>query len=331
MVTRHGNFFFDLAEAAHHVELICSVTRTLMHFQIFAIFFNVITPVFTLVLLGYLLGPRLGLHYRTLSRTAYYLLVPAFIFHILSTIRIDLRTAGLMVSGISLIYLATGLLGWLTARMLGCSREIAVAFLMTGVFGNVGNFGLAMVRFRLGDIAMESATVYMVAANTVAFTVCVLAAGWVRSGGFGALKSLIKTPGIVVLPFTLFFPFTGTAPPIMISRIAGLLGDAMIPIMLLTLGLQLREAGRLEWGRPVMAACSVRLVVGPALAFTLIPLIGLTGIASSAGILQASMPAAVLTAIIALEHDVAPTFVTSVVFFSTLLSLISLTLVMVLL
>jgi predicted permease len=302
-----------------------------MHPQIFTIFLNVITPVFTLVLLGYLLGPRLGLHYRTLSRTAYYFLIPAFIFHVLSTIRIDLRTAGLMVTGISLIFLATGLLGWLAARMLGYSREIAVAFLMTGVFGNVGNFGLAMIRFRLGNIAMQSATVYMVTANTVAFAACVLAASWIRNGGWGALKSLIKTPAIVVLPFTLFFPFTGMAPPLMINRIAGLLGDAMIPIMLLTLGLQLREAGRLEWGRPVLAACGVRLGLGPTLAFALIPIIGLTGIASSAGILQASMPAAVLTAIIAMEHDVAPTFVSSVVFVSTMLSLITLTVVMALL
>jgi hypothetical protein len=97
------------------------------------------------------------------------------------------------------------------------------------------------------------------------------------------------------------------------------------------LGLQLREAGRLEWGVAVLAASGVRLIAGPALAFALIPLFALSGIEASAGVLQASMPAAVLTAIIAVENDVAPTFVTSVVFVTTLLSLISLTRVMALL
>jgi malate permease and related proteins len=299
--------------------------------QLLSIFLNVVTPVFALVLLGYLLGPRLQLQYRTLSRTAYYLLVPAFIFHVLSRVQLDLSTAGRMVLSLSLIYLATGLMGWLAARGLGCGREMAVAFLMTGVFGNVGNYGLALARFRLGPAAMESATVYMVTVNTLAFTICVLAAGWVRHGGCGALKRLVKTPGVAILPVALFFPFTGTVPPVMVDRISGLMGDAMIPLMLLTLGLQLREAGRLEWGGAVLAACGVRLIAGPVLAFALIPLAGLSGIEASAGILQASMPAAVLTAIIAVENDVVPTFVTSVVFATTLLSLISLTVVMVLL
>ena len=299
--------------------------------QLFSIFFNVVTPVFTLVLLAYLLGPRLDIQYRSLSRTAYYLLIPAFIFNVLSRIQIDMATAGRMVLGISAVYIATGLLGWLVARMLGYGRKMAVAFLMTCVFGNVGNYGLALTRFRLGEAAMASATVYMVAVNTLAFTLCVLAASWVRNGGFGALKSLLKTPGVVVLPVALVFPFTETVPPVMIQRITGLLGDAMIPMMLLILGLQLREAGRLDWGRAALSACGVRLVLGPTLAFITIPLIGLSGIEASAGILQAGMPAAVLTAIIAMEHDVVPTFVTSVVFASTLLSLVSLTVVMVLL
>jgi predicted permease len=285
--------------------------------ELLSIFLNVVTPVFALVLLGFLLGPRLKLQYRTLSRTAYYLLIPAFVFHVLSTVRIDLGTAGRMVAGISAIYLATGLIGWFVARILGYGREMAVAFLMT--------------TFRLGDLAMESATVYMVAVNAVAFSVCVLAASWVHHGGFGALKRLLRTPGVVALVPALFFPFTGTTPPLILDRISGLLGDAMIPVMLLVLGLQLREAGRLAWGPAALAASGVRLIAGPALAFLLIPLFGLSGIESSAGVLQASMPSAVLTAIIAVENDVAPTFVTSVVFATTLISLISLTLVMALL
>jgi malate permease and related proteins len=301
-----------------------------MFSQILSIFLNVVSPVFALVLLGYFLGPKLQLQYRTLSRTAYYLLIPAFVFHVLSTVKLDLSTAGRMVAGISLIYAATGLIGWSVARMLGYSREMAVAFLMTGVFGNVGNFGLALTSFRLGDLSMESATVYMVTVNALAFSVCVLAASWVHHGGFGALKRLLKTPGVLALVPALFFPFTGTTPPLILDRVSGLLGDAMIPMMLLTLGLQLREAGHLEWGLPALAASGVRLIAGPALAFALIPLVGLSGIEASAGVLQASMPAAVLTAIIALENDVVPTFVTSVVFASTLLSLVTLTLVMVL-
>ncbi len=115
----------------------------------------------------------------------------------------------------------------------------------------------------------------------------------------------------------------------MIQHISGLLSDAMIPIMLLVLGLQLRESGKLEWGIPTFVASGIRLIMGPLMAFLLIPALGITGVQASAGILEASMPAAVLTAIVALENDIVPSFVTSVVFASTLLSLISLTVVMI--
>ena len=232
---------------------------------------------------------------------------------------------------ISAIYLITGFIGWLAATMLGYGRNMAIAFLMTGVFGNIGNFGLAIINFRLGDPAMESATIYMVTVNTVAFAVCVMAAGWLRNGGFGALKILFRTPGFVILPFALFFPMTGLTPPLMVSRIAGLLGNAMIPLMLLALGLQLRETKHLDFGIPVLVASAVRLVVGPVIAFGLISISGLSGYEASSGILQASMPAAVIASIIATEHDIVPNFVTSVVFLTTLLSLFSLTLVMALL
>lgn len=296
--------------------------------QFFSIFVNVIVPVFVLVLMGYSLGPRLNIDYRSLTRTAYYILIPAFVFNVLSTLQIDINTAGRMILGISLVYIGSGLISWLVAHLLRLSREMTVAFFMTSVFGNVGNFGLALTGFKLGQPGMQSATVYMMTINTLSFALCVLAAGWVRNGGMGAIKTLFKTPGVIILPFALVFPLTGTTPPLMVRHISGLLSDAMIPIMLLVLGLQLRESGKLEWGIPTFAASGIRLIIGPILAFLLIPFLGLSGIQASSGILQASMPAAVLTAIIALENDIVPAFVTSVVFTTTLLSLISLAIVM---
>ncbi|WP_020586883.1 AEC family transporter [Desulfobacter curvatus] len=299
-----------------------------MFSQFFPIFFNVVTPVFALILTAYLLGNRLGIQSRSLSRTSYYLLVPAFVFNVLSQVKIDAVTAFRMIVGIGLVYMITGLLGWGLARGLGRSKEIATAFLMTCVFGNVGNYGLALTKFCLGPNAMESATIYMLTANTFSFFCCVMAAGWLKGGSTGALKDLIKTPGITIVPLALVFPVAGIEPPIMIQRIAGLLGDAMIPVLLLALGLQLKEAGKLNFGTDVFLASLIRLIAGPAIAIAIIPLVGISGIEASAGILQAAMPSAVLTAIIAMENNVAPAFVTSVICVSTLLSLVSLTLVM---
>jgi hypothetical protein len=299
--------------------------------QILPIFLNVVTPVFALILTAYLLGGRFGIQSRSLSRTSYYLLVPAFVFNVLSQVKIDAVIAFRMMLAIVLVYMVTGLLGWTMARAMGRSKEIATAFLMTCIFGNVGNYGLALTKFCLGPDSMESATIYMLSTNTFSFFCCVMAAGWLKGGSTGALRDLVKTPGITIVPLALVFPAAGIEPPIMLVRIAGLLGDAMIPVLLLALGLQLKEAGKLKLDKDVFLVSMIRLIAGPAIAFAVIPLVGLSGIDASAGILQSAMPSAVLTAIIAMENDVAPAFVTSVICVSTLLSLISLTIVMALL
>ncbi|MEZ4656719.1 MAG: hypothetical protein R2911_04035 [Caldilineaceae bacterium] len=44
--------------------------------QLFTIFLNILAPVFTLVLIGYIIGPRLQIEARSISRIAYFLLAP---------------------------------------------------------------------------------------------------------------------------------------------------------------------------------------------------------------------------------------------------------------
>lgn len=68
-----------------------------MFFQVFRIFADIVTPVFFLVLLGYVAGPRLLLDARTLSRTAYFILIPCFVFNMLSGLDISMSTAGQMI------------------------------------------------------------------------------------------------------------------------------------------------------------------------------------------------------------------------------------------
>lgn len=46
--------------------------------QLPSVFLDVVAPVFAILGLGWLLGPRLGLETRTLSRSAYYVFVPGF-------------------------------------------------------------------------------------------------------------------------------------------------------------------------------------------------------------------------------------------------------------
>jgi predicted permease len=65
---------------------------------------------------------------------------------------------------------------------------------------------------------------------------------------------------------------------------------------------------------------ALSLLVSPLAGVALAALIGLSGPAWQAAIVGASMPAAVITTVLALEFELDPGFTTSAVFLSTVLS-----------
>ena len=295
---------------------------------IFLVFLNVVTPVFILVVIGYFVGPRLKIDARSLSRTAYFVFIPAFVFNIISEAKIDYELALQMLSFILVAQIAVALLGFLVGKALRQSREITAAFVLIATFGNVGNFGLPLIVFRLGETARTFATVYFVATVFISFVICVGVASWARSGGVTAVFSVFKTPALIALIPALVFNITDVEVPIFLSRLSGLLGQAMIPVMLITLGVQMGEIPKIKINFNVFAASTVRLIGGPVLALLIVPYFGLEGLERSTGILQAAMPAAVLASIIALEYKLLPEFVTTTVLFSTLYSILTLTVIL---
>lgn len=299
--------------------------------QLGHVFLTVIAPVFALVAIGYFAGPPLGLDARTLSRSAYFIFIPAFIFDLMVGVEFEMALAFRMIAYIVVVHGALALTGLLVARLLGKGPRMAAAFVVIAVFGNVGNFGLPLINFRLGPSAMVPATVYFLAIVLVAFVISVAAAGWQQGGGGAALLSVLKTPALLALAPALLLNALDVTPPLLVSRITGLLGQAMIPVMILSLGAQLAATKEFRIDRTVIGATTVRLVGGPLLAFALAIPFALEGLARSTGIAQASMPTAVLASIIALEYDLVPDFVTSAVLFSTIASVVTLTVVLALL
>lgn len=301
-----------------------------MLLTVLEIFFNVITPVFALVAIGYVAGPRLQLQARTLSRYAYYILIPSFVFNVMSTAEVEAALAIRMIAFITVVELGCALLGFAVAKALRRPPAVVGAFVLIATFGNVGNFGLPLIEFRLGEEAVLAATVYFLVIVVVAFAIGVGAASWATGKGNGwvAIVDVLKTPALLALLPAILFNGFDVAPPLMLSRITGLLGAAMVPTMLVTLGVQLSEASAIRLTRDVWIASGIRLLGGAALALLLVVPFGLMGVERGAGIFQASMPTAVLASIIALEYKLVPNFVTTTVLFSTVASVVTLTLLM---
>jgi predicted permease len=105
----------------------------------------------------------------------------------------------------------------------------------------------------------------------------------------------------------------------------------MIPVMLLTLGIQVAGMPRRLPQKLVVMPIALKLLAAPTIAFGAVTLLGVTGTAGQVVILMSAMPAAVFTSLIALEHDLEADFVTSVVLMGTLASAITLPVVIFLL
>lgn len=295
-----------------------------------SIFLNVVLPVFGIVIIGYLLGGRLELQARTLSRAAYYVFVPAYIFQAVGSSNIALDDTLKMIGFIILAQTLAAVTAGLVGRLLGRTREMIAAYIMVAVFANVGNYGIAVIHFRFGDPALAPATIYYVVMSIVQFVIGIGAAGWARGGGRGALGNLFKTPAILAVIPAILVSSSGVTVPLVLSRMIGLLAGAMIPTMLFTLGLQLLEQKKIHFSSDVLLASSIRLLAAPALAFIVAIPFSLPHYQYAAGILQIAMPTAIMATIVAKENNIAPDFINASVLFSILTSLVTLPFIMML-
>lgn len=292
---------------------------------------DVLVPVFAVVGVGFALARMVGVRPPALASIAYWVLGPAFIFDVLAGAELDpdvvWRVVATTVMGMAMVAVAAALV----MRLLGASFSTLAATVLTSIHGNVGNFGLAINAFAFGAGALPVAGIVLVTVNTIGILTGVgLATFRHRSALRAATTALLSPLALAVIP-ALAVNFSNTTLPVWLDRPMSLLAAAMIPVMLLTLGIQIAEMPRAMPAPLLTVPIGVKLIGGPLAAAVAVGVLGLGGMTSQVVILQAAMPAAVFTSLIALEHDLEPDYVTSVVLIGTLVSAVTLPVVITLL
>jgi predicted permease len=291
-----------------------------------SIFASDILPIFIIAGVGFILARRFGAEVKTLSTVAFNSLSPCLVFNQLVTARISGSQSVRVAAFCVLLTLAIGIAARLTSMPLRLDRMTLSSFLLVAMFSNSGNYALPVVLFAFGRDALAFASVYFVTSAILIYTAGILVAASGQGSVRLALTRLLKVPAIYAVTAAIIVLSTHTTVPPVVMRPIGLLSDAAIPIMLLVLGMQLERAVMPKHPVAVGAAVVLSLVVAPLIAFGLAAILGLTGAARQAAIIEASMPAAVITTVLALEFDLDAGFSTSVVFFTTLLSPVTLVL-----
>lgn len=282
------------------------------------IFVDILGPVLVLVAIGVGVGRWLAVPPEPLAKLAFWVIGPAFMFNALANAGLPSDVL-IEVAAASLIALAASAV-FAVVVSLRLPRARRASILTTSTYGNTGNFGLAIVTFTFGDEAIPFAAVALVVVNTVGLIIGIASA----RGGFSGFVAAFKVPmTLVIVPALVVNGTDATLPPI-VDRPIALLAGAIIPVMLITLGIQLQQIGLPSIGLDVVRSLAGKLLVQPLVALPAVALIGLSDIAGGVVVLQAAMPAAVFTYVLAVEQDTRPDETATIVMAGTLLSVLTL-------
>ncbi len=289
-------------------------------------------PVLAIASVGFYLRRRFTIDPKTLSTMMFNVFSPALTFH--SLFNSDISGGDFIrVYGSSLLLIGTvAFLAFMALKAQGIiGTERASTILASHAF-NGGNFGLSIVSFAFGAEALSWAVIIFVAGTTMTYTLGVYVSSNGRSSVKDSLVNVLKTPPFLALLLTFLLKGLGiTELPVPIARTTELLADASIPLMLILLGLQLGQFAKFDRLRLVFTGVSLRLLIAPILAVLFASVFGITGDARLAFIVQAGMPTAVVTIVLATEFQTDRDLALNLIMVSTIISPITLSILIYLL
>lgn len=297
-----------------------------------------IIPIFILIGLGFLLSKKFDLHIQSLSKLLFYLFMPSFMFCSVYTTPLHLNMAKVILFGFVML-LVNDLVGQLIAKIRNYDTGLTNAFKNSIMFNNSGNVGVSLITliFASSPFVIDGKTPYLNEAITAQIMILVIQGISVNTLGFfnagqakksrkDSLLQVLKMPAIYIIPLALTAQWlqvdiTGTPLWPALNYLKG----GMVPMALLTLGVQLAKT-TFDFKDPeVHISVFTKLIAGPLLALLFIHIFKFDGVIAQTVFIAHSVPTAVNTALIAVECESCQDFASQTVMVSTILSAITLT------
>jgi predicted permease len=255
---------------------------------------------------------------EVLNRIVLYVCLPAAVLTYVPRLQLDASLLGIV---------ATPWLVTLASRWFGFRRDEHAVLLLCVALGNSSFIGYPMVQALLGEHALPYAVVYdqfgiFVLLST--FGLYVLA----RYGGDA--PPTLRTVGLRMLRFPplwallLGLTVMPAEPPGWIAGGLRQLADALLPLVMLAVGLTIQLKLPRDEVKPLAVGLVLRLLVLPALAWPLSLAFGLRGEMLQANVLESAMPSMITAAALAISHQLAPRLAAALVGYGILLSLVTL-------
>jgi len=274
---------------------------------------GIILPVFLVIALGFVYARKAKPDMTWVNRLNMNVLAPALIFSALAGKDFDLPANRVLILASIGVVLGSGLLAWPFARLL---RESPRTFVPPMMFNNCGNMGLPLAVLAFGQSGFSAMVALFTISNLLHFTLGV----WIvdHRARFG---SLLRNP--MVLATFAGFAFAAFHPPMpdWLMQALKMAGDAMIPLMLISLGVRLSDVPWSSWRIGVVGGLVCPLT-GIAMAAIMAPVLGLDRAQQGLLLLFGCLPPAVLNFMVAEQFQQEPGKVASIVLIGNVMAIV---------
>lgn len=292
---------------------------------LFTLLLEVVLPVFAVVAVGAWVGRRFDLQVGPINRLAIYAAVPALVFRTMASIEMAWGPALHLVGGYLAFLLLMGAVAFAAGRGWRPSRRRTLVG--TSVFGNAANLNLPVALFAFGDPGLDRALVLYVVTALSLFGLGPLLLGR-ATGVRRALRTALGFPVLWATVAGLALNATGSTLPVGATRAIGLLADAAVPVVLLSLGIHLARSAHWRPERRTWLAVGLKLGLGPVVAAAVGAALGLAGLDLAVLVVLGAMPTAINAAMLAVEFGGEAEQVGEAVVVGTALAVLTLPLVL---
>ena len=263
---------------------------------------------------------------EVLNKVVLYVCLPAAVLRYAP--RLELGPEVLAVAAVpwllvgATVLAVSGVTRWLRLR-----RDEHAVLLLCVALGNTSFLGYPLVRALLGEAALPYAVIYdqfgaFLILSTFGLYVLARYGGDAEPTPRDMLRRVATFPPFLAMLFGL--ALMPAEPPSWIAGGLQRLADALLPLVVLAIGLGLKLKMPRDELKPLAAGLALKLAVMPALALGLAALLRLDGVQHDTVVLESAMPPMVTAAALAISHRLAPGLASAMVGYGILLSLATL-------
>ena len=278
-----------------------------------------VIPVFLLIAAGFTFAHWKKINLTSVTEVIVYLGTPSLVFSSLAGKPLFATDIAVLSAGILLIFAIVGFFIRLYFLVSGFSSR---GFALPTLFMNAGNMGIPLALFAFGQAGLQRATLMFVIITFLQFSL-----GIYILNGRGNWTEIFRLPLIYAALAGLSVNLAQISLPEVLLRPIIMLGQATIPIMLISLGYRLHEVESLQWGHALGGALA-RIGGGFAAAYLAVHLIGAEGVNRQVLLLYGALPAAVVNFVLTEKYRQDPALAASIVVISTFISIFTIPVVL---